>query len=302
MRTLTLTLVLVLSACSTPADTYSEVLPDDRLLITDFDTNALARGIGEPSDYYELTRQTVSDVNTGVGEVLRLLETITSYDPTWTDESSTALWGPWLDGGVYGQLWVKQDADESYSWAIELRPEDSSEEDWVGAVAGHIDPGASETESAGYFVLDFTAIDSVGAGDGETGEFGCRYDIREKGAAVEAAFGDISEDGSLPQDGVYRYEHTIGVGGQMDVAVEQDLDDPNGVLELLFIRSRWVTGGAGRADAAVTGGDLGALTYTETDCWDEAHQTVFFENNYELVSEGDESLCAFSEASYSEEQ
>ena len=87
----------------------------------------------------------------------------------------------------------------------------------------------------------------------------------------------------------------------MDLAFTDDVSDPpNGTTEVAIVRSRWDGEGAGRADAYVTGGDLGPLTYTESDCWDTSHQTVFLENNFELRTEGDEGACVFAEPSFNE--
>jgi hypothetical protein len=297
----TVTLAVLAAACATPADQLRSVLPDDRLLIDEFQADALARGVGEDSEYYLLTRQVSTDLNAGIGDVLGLVEAITQFEPTWTDEASTALWGPWLDDGVYGQLWIKQEEDQSYNWAIELRPEQSEEDAWEPVLVGHVDAGATEVASAGWFVMDLTAIDAAGAGDGELGELGCQYDLREDGASATVAFGELAEDGSLPQDGAYHYEHTEGSGGFLDLALTQDVSDPqNDTLELMVVRSRWNGEGAGRGDAFVTGGDLGVLTYTESDCWDSSKQTVYFENNFELRMEGDPAQCAFSEPEYNE--
>jgi hypothetical protein len=301
MRPTLFALVLAVSACATPSAEYRAVLPDDRLLIEGFEDGALERGLGETSDYYVLTRQVTGDINGGIGEVLGLIDAITAFDPTWTDETSTALWGPWLDDGVYGRLWVAKDDAGAYGWAIEVRPETSTEEDWKGVLAGEVAAGADELQSAGWFVMDLTAIEDAGAGDGTTGAVGCEYELFEDGASARVAFGDIVEDGSVPEDGAYRFEHTRGEGGLMDLAVTGDVSDPaNGTSELLIVRSRWTGEGAGRSDATVTGGDLGPLVYTESDCWDTGHRTVFFENNFELVSEGDPSQCAFAEPSFND--
>ncbi|MEQ1501965.1 MAG: hypothetical protein ABMB14_07025 [Myxococcota bacterium] len=293
---------LAFAACTTNADAYRAILPDERLLIEDFDSDSLARGVGDPSDYYTLTRDVTRETNAGIGAVLELVGAITAFDPTWTDDDAKALWGPWLDDGTYGQLWVTETAEGGYEWAIELRPEASDEDAWVGVLGGSVDPGATADESAGRFAMDLTAIDAVGAGDDDTtGALGVEYTLRVDGAAATVAFGDISEDGALPQDAAYRYDLTQGKGGYMDLAFEEDVSDPaNGTFETAIVRSRWDGTGAGRADAYVTGGDLGPLTYTETDCWDVAHQTVFLENNFELVSAGDPAACAFADASFNE--
>ena len=302
MRTLIALAPLTLAACLPPAGSYGDILPDDRLLIDEADVSELARSVGDRSEYAQLTREITGEINGGIGEVLGLVDEISSYPPTWADEDQdTALWGPWLDDGIHGQMWVQRHADDAYTWAIEIRPEGSAEDAWVPVLAGEVDPGATDLASRGRFYMDFTAIRDNGGEDDITGEMAVDYEILETGAAATVYFGDISEDGAIPADGGYYFEHERGVGGMMDVAVESDVSDPaNGVLETVILRSRWAGGSGGRTDAYVTGGDLGALTYTETECWDAGHGVVFHENNYELTREGDEADCAFTEPSFNE--
>jgi hypothetical protein len=303
MRTVILTLSL--AACAAPADQYRAVLPDDRLLIDEgaFDDAALARGVGEPSDYYTITRDVTRDTNAAVGAVLLLVETIASYPPTWSDAESLVRWGPWYDSttATFAQMWVQQEADGAYGWAIEARAEDAAEDAWTGLLAGHVDAGATEEASSGWFALDLTAVASLDPLQTATGELGCEYIIDQDYASATVGFGAISEDGAIPADGAYHYEQTRGAGGLMDLVIEGDASEPpNGSAETLIIRSRWQLDGQGRADAYVTGGDVGDLVYTESDCWDASHTTVYFQNNFALVTEGDPSRCAFAEAEFSD--
>ena len=92
MRThpLLLAPLALLAACAPPIDEYRSILPDDRLLIDglDGDAGALARGAGEPSEYYALTREVARDIDGAIGDVLGLIDEITAYDPTWTDDDA----------------------------------------------------------------------------------------------------------------------------------------------------------------------------------------------------------------------
>jgi hypothetical protein len=302
MRSLVLPLALTFGACTGPADEFRNVLPDDRLVIDESGFSTLARGAGEPSDYAHLTHELISELNTGIENVLRLVDTITSFPATWTGRDDRALWGPWEDDGLQGQLWVHGTQADGYTWAIEVRPADGTDA-WTPILAGVVDAGSDAETSSGHFAIDFTAVDDLGAGDGETGALTTLYTLRPDGAEATVALGEFSEDGSIPADAAVHYDHTRGGGGFMDLALEVDASDPaNGSLETAIVRSRWTDTGAGRADAYLTGGDLGPLTYTETDCWDEAQTTVYLMNNFELSNEGDPALCAFADASFPPEQ
>lgn len=295
-------LPLLLAACVTgPADRFREILPDDRLEIDEAAFDTLARSVGDDSAYYGLTRDLTREINGGVRDVLALVDEITAFQPSWTDGGTRALWGPWLDDGFHGQLWVLERADSSWEWAVEIRPEGSSEDAWAAVVAGEVDAGSTALHSTGRFLVDFTGIDAQGAGDGETGAMWADYELLADGAIATVAFGDFAEGDAVPADAGYRYEHTRGEGGLMDLAWETNVDDtaPE-TLELALVRSRWDAAGAGRADAYVTGGDLGALTFAETECWDAVHDVVYFSSNWSLEEVGDVEGCAFAEPSFAE--
>lgn len=289
-----------LVGCDVPPDTFRDVLPDNRLLVEMPDASQGLRSVGEPSHHHQLTRELTVETNTGLGEVLTLIELITSFPPSWSaEDDQTALWGPWIEDGTYGQLWVAEEPDGSYAWAIELRPE--AQESWTPVLAGEVDAGSDALTSAGRFAMDFTAIEELGEGDGTVGQIAVEYELLPGGASTTVLFGAFAEDGSIPANAGTHFEYTRGEGGLMDVILEGDLTEPpNGTEEVMILRSRWDGDGAGRTDAYLTEGDFGQLTYTETECWSPAHTVVYFENNFELLTSGDVSDCAFTEASFND--
>ncbi len=287
---------LLLAACTNPeVEELRAALPDERLLLDDtaLRANEAARGVGEPSEYHELTTTAIEDVNAGIGDVLLGLDEITSFPATYTRDDHTAMWGPWLDDGTWGKLWVRGEDDGSYAWALSIRPEGSAEGDWSEVVTGRVDAGATEDASAGRIAIDYTTIDELGAGDDETGQLAVQYALGPDRVEVTLGVGAFSEDGAPPADGAVRYAYDAA-GGELSWRAVADLSDPaDGSIEEAAIVARWTATGAGRADAEVTGGELGPLTATETDCWDAAHVTVYFESNTELRREGDADRCAF---------
>ena len=241
----------------------------------------------------------IEDTNAGIADVLAGLDEITSFQPTWTPSTRTALWGPWLDDGLYGQLWMRGDLDGTYQWALQIRDEDSGDTDWVDAITGRVEAGASADASSGRMQIDYTAIAGEGAGDGESGSVALQYDLRPDGAEVTMAVGQFSDDGSVPADGRVHYDYDPS-GGLFDFEAVGEAEEggDGSTLETMSVRSRWDATGAGRADAQVTGGSVGPLTYSETECWDAAYTVVFWENNAEMERSGDASDCAFSDASF----
>jgi hypothetical protein len=141
-------------------------------------------------------------------------------------------------------------------------------------------------------------FDRFGDGVGATGAAAIDYTIDADTATGHVALDDFAEEaGDVLGDGVMAYTTTAADGGSLDfVAVVDVSDPPNGSAETMAVRSRWLADGSGRADGVITGGELGVLQFFETECWDASLSTVYFENSYDLVREGDEASCAFADA------
>jgi hypothetical protein len=284
------------------ADEYRNVLPDERLLISMPEADGL-RAAGDPSQFRSDTKEIATQVNGLIGDVLGGIDEITSYDPTWSDtEDDTALWGPWTDGGLDILLAVSRHDDDHYEWALMIRAEGGSDDDWAPYVAGEVDPGATETTGSGRFAIDFGVLTDLSDSPDEVayGLFVSEYDVADDTVDASAAYEDYHEgDGAEPVNALYRYSQDP-VGGLMDVAYEHDVAE-GGELETVILRSRWNQGGEGRGDAYITGGDFGELVYTATECWNPSGITVFTEDNAELQTSGDEAQCAFDEPAWPED-
>ena len=271
-------LVLPLAiGCDLPPNTYREVLPDDQLLVELSDLSPQARSVGDPSQYHGLTHDLLAERNLGLGAVLLLIETITLFPPSWADTThETAQWGPWIENGRYGKLWVQALPEGAYTWAIDMRPEDGDEDIWTSVLVGDIDPGATGVQSTGSMVVDFTSLEALGASEGLTGSMTVDYASSPEVTSTTVMFSDlVAFDSTIPDGSGTHVDYTPGQGGVMDVVVQLDVTD-DGSEERATLRSRWDLSGSGRTDALLTGGDLGDRTFTETECWGPTHTVVYY--------------------------
>lgn len=295
--------IAALTACGTPSgDDYSDVLPDDRLLINlPVEFGGMERSaVGDASEYYQLTADTTGDVNTLISDVLRGVGYITDFDPTWSDdELDVALWGPWEDDGVNGRLWIEKHDDGHYTWAVDAKFVDESDDAYVPVFAGNIEPGADADNQRGNFAIDFNQLSIFDDSEDVTGEFYVEYTVDDTTTEATAAFVGFSSEFSEEIEAAYHYTQSHEGGGEMDLALAADATG-NATPELMVIRSRWTDVGEGRADVYLTEGDLGPLVYTATECWGGDHTVVYYEDNYELVSNGDLESCAFGESSFND--
>lgn len=300
-------LVAALFACSPverPED-YARVLPDERVKVSLPVDAAGFRDAGEWSPYYVFTAEVTQNVNALIGGVLLLVDTVTDYPPSWSDtEENTAIWGPYAQALDPAEtiLWVHhEEADDTWQWGFSQRPKgETSDEAWVVVITGHVDAGATEAASSGWFVIDFDAAAVLDPRVNAGGAFGTEYAIAPEGVTATAGF-DGFTDGGVPLDAWYHYEQVPGGSGKMDLAFLHDVNG-NATDEEVLLRSRWESTGEGRADGYVTGGDLGALVATASECWDTSFETVFHADNFSGEPEtGDEGLCAYGEPEFADE-
>ena len=291
---------LVLAAC-TPADPvedYSWVLPGDEVKVP---LEAARRSAGDSSAFRAETEAIATDVNALIDSVLTSIEEVTTFEPTWADDAENkVVWGPWDDGsGVEGMLAIQKFDDDHYEWALLGRPTGEGDDAWLPLVAGHVEPGATETTGKGKLALDFDAFAALDPSMTGGGVFATVYDVREDKADNEAVFEGVYEAaGDTPVDAAYRYGASAD-GGYMDIVFAGEMAE-GPALETVILRSRWLADGSGRGDAYVTDGDVGPLVYQASECWDAAGFVVYEENNSDLNRSGDASLCAYAEPQWNE--
>lgn len=293
---------LTLTACDTSLrGEFDRVLPDDRVLINLPTDDASSARVGGWSEFYVLTADVTKSVNGLAGYVLVLVDTITDYPASSiSDDGNTATWGPFADAldPVETQLWVTHEADDSWSWGFDQRPKNDEAAEWVNVVAGEVDAGATEAASRGRFSVDWTAMQSMNPTVHAVGTFAVDYDIGASGVSGTAMFDEVLFDGQTEVlDALYAYEQVYGGSGAMDLVVQADAEDTaTDAKETLVIRSRWESTGTGRSDAYLSGGDLGELTATASECWDLMFQSVYYIDNYTPIEEGEIASCAFADA------
>lgn len=318
MRTILFAPLLVLAACNLPgagddgSAFHDDVLPREEQVRIDFpEEGASAKAEGEVTTwarYYVTTREVTEHVNGLIAYILGTVSfVVATQEPRWSDtEANVAVWGPYSDSGldpVETGLWVKAEDDGSYSWAIFQVPNGGDiETDAVIVVAGEVDAGATRDVASGAFVADFTTAASLDPAVGLTGAFAVEYAYDEDGVVASAGFQEYgAADRGERIDALYAYAQDWEGAGTMDLAWLDDLN-VTGTDELLTMRSRWQADGQGRADATISGGDLGVEAVMASECWGTDFATSYWSDSIGYFeSEGSVDACAFAEAEYATE-
>jgi hypothetical protein len=256
--------------------------------------------IGDIAEWYVATRDVTRTLNGGTAWVLIVVHTIVQFPPTSRDGDG-AVWGPWsdaLDPAEY-QLVVRELADGSYDWDLQGRNKTQAGALFESVIFGNAVRGEREGQGRGEFTLDFDAGARVNPIDsnGERGTVAIRYDLAARHLDMDIAAIETRDGRDVAVDYHYAYTAAADGGGDMVFQVHADTEDVGSAAEDATLRSRWLPGGAGRADLSLTGGDLGTSTATGSQCWSEMFRSVYEQFSFDAtLTAGDPAACAFATA------
>src|SRR5690606_12171163 len=199
---------------------------------------------------------------------------------------------------------VTANDDGTYDWTLDGQSKSNPAQGFLTVISGHAvpdeQPGDHVHRGTGEFTIDFDAGELVNPVDNtpDTGNVLVTYDLAERVVTMHAEGADaLGNPGSWD----YYYAENADRSGDVQFALDADIDESGSLREQALIRSRWQADGQGRADAMVSGGDLGDLTVTATECWDAQFRRVFYGDSGEwLPTEGDAASCTYTEAALPE--
>lgn len=250
--------------------------------------------LGQTATWYVATRDVTRLFNGSAAWVLTLIHTIVAL-PATSIRGNVYTWGPWSEAlsPTEYQLTVTAVGDGTYTYQLAGRLKAQATSQFEAVVDGTADPRPGDLRGSGHFLIDFETARRINPIDGRDGRgsIDARYDLAQRHLDLAIVSTDLV---GRPINANYVYNETADGGGDMTFDVNANVGGTV-QLESLALRSRWLATGAGRADARATGGDLGALQITASECWDTAFQRVFYEDQTNLApTEGVESACAFA--------
>jgi hypothetical protein len=296
------TATLSLVACVKQDDTpnIDKSLPtSDQVSIKMPKSSAAARAadqnvLGQLSAYYVITLGVTTTFNGSTAWVLTLIHAIVQTPPT-SIKDNVYTWGPGsnaLDPADY-KLVVTANADGTFSYQLSGRSKTQPNAQFEVLIDGKADPRPGDDKGSGEFLIDFDAgkrVNPITSGDAK-GSVDVHYDLAKSHLDLTIMSTDAQ---GHPTSADYAYNAAQDGGGDMTFDVNGNVGG-TALLETLTLRSRWLGTGAGRTDARITGGDLGSLQVTASECWSTSFGRVYYQdsNNFSLP-EGAESSCAFT--------
>lgn len=279
---LLLAAAMALAACGSqdPAEKFRDALPkaqavqvgtpqDSSSTALSVQGNALGESLALQSEYAVMSYYLAVTMNGGVAWILGTVQFITLLKPTECGDSS-CTWGPWVDddGNNRWKLYVEKVGD-AYQWKLSAQNGLDANGPFVDFITGTAHP-ADKDHGSGSFVVNFDAQDALYHGPlyvkKDFGQLDVTYD-NTKEVHVSAAFIDgRNQDPDPAKNGhimnaAYDFQ-AASSGGELQIAFQDEV-----TTEVAQIRTRWSTGGAGRADVAYYPAGIGGAVYTETECW-----------------------------------
>jgi hypothetical protein len=282
-----------------------------------------ALSVGEQAPLYGETVKIATAVNTSVALVFKVIEEILRHPPT-SVEDDVAVWGPSEPRGLERlsfRFTVERLDEEHFAYRLEARLKgETSEEAFVEVFAGETLPG-DDNDGTGTLVYHLGSLRSLGAEPCLTGDIEIAYDAASEPRTLDVVFTETANEcaGERPTNARYAYAENEDKSGLMDFAFRANVHKPEEnkpEKEVLSVRSRWLSSGAGRSDVRVAEGEIpadllayipetSATTVDVVECWDDSFALVHadttpdeLEPHLDRPNVGDASLCVFAEASF----
>lgn len=281
-----------------------------------------ADALGETAEFYGHIVATATNVNTGVGAILDMVDSLgKGYAPTTRTETSR-IWGPIanVDGKGFGlRLEIQRnEADDGaphfvfclhFGRTSEITGDGPSCEDqekggFHRVFFGSYDPRAVEAgarSGSGEITIDFEASQKAGtAKPDEHGRLHFTYDFSKGGEAKKVELDWLTPAAVVGKDeiGVYRYERTLDDDIDFFVQYYENWADlPGAAREVHSIDSCWNESGPGRATVLIEEGDIPmGENANATECWNGQKQRTYIEFEYtpdpaNQFSAGDVAAC-----------
>ncbi|HEY5935881.1 MAG TPA: hypothetical protein VIU61_14630 [Kofleriaceae bacterium] len=287
-----------LTACiqkDAPPEDLARAIPTGDQVAINLPANANdSLALGQLAEWYVATRGVTLTFNGGSAWVLGLIHAIVQY-PVTTVDGDTYTWGPWssaLDPAEY-KLDVKDVGDGTYEYVLSGRSKTTAGAGFEKIIDGFADPRPGHLKGNGEFTVDFDAgkrANPIDPGDAR-GIVGVTYDLTARHLDLTIR---STDDNGAPVMAFYAYDEAADGSGDMVFDVEGDAGG-TAANEQITLRSRWLQTGAGRADARLTGGDVGTGAIA-SECWDTGFRRVFYTDSVNFEpTEGTVGSCAFAD-------
>jgi len=300
-----MSLVCACGGSSQPVSSLLAALPSRQTLAVSAPvTNAGAQPPGsgsvETAQLYVLTRQTVSDVNGLIGGVLDNLEAVTRTQPSAVGPQSAA-WEPLADAlsPVAWRLVISRLGPDQHAFQLDIRPKDATDADFQPFLQGASEGSSQSGPGQGTFSVDLTLAQGLDPqGNRNVGQIVASWAVMPDHRELHVALADVQgPSGPAATADVGAVFFPDG-SGALAFDASATLSGRMGASDVGRVGSRWISSGAGRADAEVHQPD-GGWGAQLTECWNASFDQVYVRGETSTGdggSAGDAAACVFDDA------
>jgi len=257
--------------------------------------------------WYGFTRAVRGGVNLVTAAVLGSAWVIVHSEPSSLKDGE-ATWGPYTDAlePVTYRFRVTRVAEAEYDYVLEGRPKASrSDRDYRAVLEGHGYGKHHAQHGEGEFTIDLGVahdLDPI-AHENDSGTLHIVHQLPHDlgdgtGGLPRQIVAEVKPDPNVnPQSYTITSNANPDGTGSLHVDAHADVDDTQSTqLEDIGIDSRWRADGAGRADVAITGGDIPADpgVVTAVECWGADFLRKYYADSIDFEpSEGEAKACVY---------
>ena len=246
-------------------------------------------------DWLPKIRDAIRSLNQGLKNAFGPIEKLVLTNGPSQVRGQVYTYGPYTQNGYDYLLSVVRVAGNHYAWKLQVKATGAPDSTYVAFAAGTTFkvPSDQVHRGRGTLGLDLDAYKTVVTtfpGQGKLfvafshhgfGPAAADAGVTDQSKTLIYALKNFSADTSQwqPVDALF-YAHKNGLSGVTSVRVAAYADIPEipndtPAKELLFGRARYNPGVGGRAEVAITGGDLAGQVFFGRECWDKAESLVF---------------------------
>lgn len=223
----------------------------------------------------------ISNVNTLLDDVLGLVDTVRSYEPT-SRTSDSRIWGPFADSNHPGWQWqltvTLQANGTTFEYHLDVENTTVAMPVWVEFLSGTFDLAGGVKQGNGTVSANFAALKTAAfpLDDSSTplNSLTISYqNFQTPGSPVSVKLTiDRTPDANGVTSATFAYEILTDGSGDITFSLVGNVV-PGPAIETLTLNSGWLPTGAGIATLVVASGDGAGLTQTE--CWDATFEATY---------------------------
>lgn len=271
------------------AEDFQLNVPDEGIETAERALMALKADGEVKAQFYMQTVGTVRELNGWTWAMLHFVDDITSH-PFTSEIHGGYEWGPFTPALslVTLRFQLTKEGENHFAFVLQFQPKGSEDDVWSDVLSGDYRPESGAIKSRGSLMWDFAAARALDPTVDADGQLGIEYDSTTGVRYVDMTFVNFKDKHmDEPANATYTYDEKPDQSGTFQFTAFGDVhqDDPENAhltaKEEYSIRARWLSGGSGRADVMVTGGDLETATppfdgYSVSECWDDYFNQVYF--------------------------